>query len=314
MAISQNMRWDWDILQAHWSLDLLYYFHLDGNEPILWSLKPQKSQVQKDRSLLILISLLSVCCEIWVLASFGLYIAFTVGLAILSPFALAAIEENLYRLSCRRLVLGATVGERELVLSFLSEACTRCNTGRISSSYRDESIMKDGHRLGAKRYVKVLACSDAALDSLRSKSNKLAAGQMKRRFRAELASDLPGVTASFTQPLDATSDLVTMIPTVILGAEVLGSEIHTVNLHSPAAAFTASNYGVWNVREFWNFGKKWTQVVINEGYCFNPSVDIGQKFWLCSDASLDSLRSKSNKLAAGMDLQPSTSLLSANEG
>ncbi|KAJ8451697.1 hypothetical protein Cgig2_018331 [Carnegiea gigantea] len=77
---------------------------------------------------------------------------------------------------------------------------------------------------------------------------------------------------------------------------------------------------IWKERRFFDINRR------NEGYCFIPSVDIGQKslpvcmasidklFWLCSDASLDSLRSKSNKLAAVMDLQPSTSLLSANEG
>ena len=41
-----------------------------------------------------------------------------------------------------------------------------------------------------------------------------------------------GVTASFTQPLDATSDLVTLVPTVILGAEVLGSEVGFVFVKS----------------------------------------------------------------------------------
>ena len=40
------------------------------------------------------------------------------------------------------------------------------------------------------------------------------------------------MTASFTQPLDATSDLVTLIPTVILGAEVLGSEVGIVFVKS----------------------------------------------------------------------------------
>ncbi|KAJ8451693.1 hypothetical protein Cgig2_018327 [Carnegiea gigantea] len=96
------------------------------------------------------------------------------------------------------------------------------------------------------------------------------------------------------------------VPQLALVAGDISLLIHTVNLHSPAGCSL--------------------EVVINEGYCFIPSVDIGQKslpvcmasidklFWLCSDASLDSLRSKSNKLAAVMDLQPSTSLLSANEG
>ncbi|KAJ8430350.1 hypothetical protein Cgig2_021627 [Carnegiea gigantea] len=43
---------------------------------------------------------------------------------------------------------------------------------------------------------------------------------------------LKGVTASFTQPLDAASDLVNLIPIVILGAEVLGSEVGFVFLKS----------------------------------------------------------------------------------
>ena len=40
------------------------------------------------------------------------------------------------------------------------------------------------------------------------------------------------MTASFIQPLDSTSDLVTMIPTVMLGAEVLGAEVGFVFVKS----------------------------------------------------------------------------------
>ncbi|KAJ8451694.1 hypothetical protein Cgig2_018328 [Carnegiea gigantea] len=85
---------------------------------------------------------------------------------------------------------------------------------------------------------------------------------------------LLGVTASFTQPLDSTSDLVTMIPTVILGAEVLGSElascVHCIKLWGLECT---------GVLEFWKEMDSGCslKVVINEGYCFIPSVDIGQK-------------------------------------
>ncbi|KAJ8434525.1 hypothetical protein Cgig2_030148 [Carnegiea gigantea] len=122
---------------THWGSDVRYYFHLDGNEPILWSLKPQKAQVQKDRSLLILIS----CSE----------------LPLVHPW-----------------------------------------------SYNGCSPPVLSIRLVADDSMKLLKVTEA--------------------FDPRAKCQREGVTASLTQPLEATSDLATWIPIVILGAEVLGLE------------------------------------------------------------------------------------------
>ncbi|KAJ8430351.1 hypothetical protein Cgig2_021628 [Carnegiea gigantea] len=149
-----------------------------------------------------------------------------------------------------------------------------------------------------------------------------------------------GVTASFTQRLDAASDLVTLIPTVILGAEVLGSEVGFVSSmlmlqylqpHKSQAIWKERNILILIRRDqrvelFWHglwlpfVGKRLglgatlgeslsshrDEVLINGGYCFIPPVDIGQKFWLCADASLDSLDPRATSWLQGQVSIPSS--------
>ncbi|KAJ8451692.1 hypothetical protein Cgig2_018326 [Carnegiea gigantea] len=128
-----------------------------------------------------------------------------------------------------------------------------------------------------------------SIPSSRSCDGRLNMLLKKLTFNVPQLALVAGSDSKLTQPLDSTSDLVTMIPTVILGAEVLGSEFALAAIEENLSRLSCrrivlgatqgeslSGHRDEHGRSLVHVGCS-LEVVINEGYCFIPSVDIGQK-------------------------------------